>query len=171
MLNKHNTDFVIPGIFFWQKYGYKKTPLRMSKNTDQIKVRIDVLYVLRVRVSKNSYYKQMFPWKFSMLATTVDFFYWYPQKQRPEVFYRKGVHENVAKFTENHMCQSLFFNKNCRLKLNVFNPLLHKMGPRISKSYIFSQYYRSQYSANFMFYIFLHSNSIHEVNNTHLIHI
>ena len=30
---------------------------------------------------------------------------------RPEVFFKKGVFRNFAKFTGKHLCQSLFFNK------------------------------------------------------------
>ena len=30
---------------------------------------------------------------------------------RPDVFSKKGVIENFAKFTEKHQCQSLFLNK------------------------------------------------------------
>ena len=30
---------------------------------------------------------------------------------RPEVFYKKGIIKNFAKFTGKHLCQSLFFNK------------------------------------------------------------
>ena len=33
------------------------------------------------------------------------------QKQPPEVFCKKGVLRNFAKFTGKHLCQSLFFNK------------------------------------------------------------
>ena len=33
------------------------------------------------------------------------------QKQPPEVFYEEGVLRNFTKFTEKHLCQSLFFNK------------------------------------------------------------
>ena len=33
------------------------------------------------------------------------------QKQRPEVFCKKDVLRNFAKFTGKHLCQSLFFNK------------------------------------------------------------
>ena len=40
----------------------------------------------------------------------------YIQKQSPEVFYKKGVLENFAKFTVKHLCQSLFFNKNAGLR-------------------------------------------------------
>ena len=32
-------------------------------------------------------------------------------KQPPEVFYKKGVLINLAKFTEKHQCQSLFLIK------------------------------------------------------------
>ena len=31
-------------------------------------------------------------------------------KQPPEVFYKKDVLKNFAKFTRKHMCHSLFFN-------------------------------------------------------------
>ena len=33
------------------------------------------------------------------------------QKQPPQVFCKKGVLRNFAKFTGKHLCQSLFFNK------------------------------------------------------------
>ena len=33
------------------------------------------------------------------------------RSSRPEVFYKKGVVKNFAKFTGKHLCQSLFFNK------------------------------------------------------------
>ena len=35
------------------------------------------------------------------------------QKQLPDVFCKKGVLRNFAKFTGKHLCQSLFFNKAC----------------------------------------------------------
>ena len=33
------------------------------------------------------------------------------RSSRPEVFCKKDVLRNIAKFTEKHLCQSLFFNK------------------------------------------------------------
>ena len=33
------------------------------------------------------------------------------QKQPPELFYKKGVLKNFAKFTGQHLCQCYFFNK------------------------------------------------------------
>ena len=33
------------------------------------------------------------------------------KEQLPEVFCKKGVLRNFAKFTGKHLCQSLFFNK------------------------------------------------------------
>ena len=33
------------------------------------------------------------------------------RSSRPEVFSKKGVLRNFAKFTGKHLCQSLFFNK------------------------------------------------------------
>ena len=35
----------------------------------------------------------------------------YVQKQPPDVFYKKGVLKNFAKFTGKRLCQSLFFNR------------------------------------------------------------
>ena len=33
------------------------------------------------------------------------------QKQSPEVFLRKGVLRNLARFKGKHLCQSLYFNR------------------------------------------------------------
>ena len=35
----------------------------------------------------------------------------YVRSSHPEVFCKKGVLRNFAKFTGKHLCQSLFFNK------------------------------------------------------------
>ena len=42
------------------------------------------------------------------------------RSSRPEVFCKKGVLRNFAKFTGKHMCQSLFFNKVARLDLQLY---------------------------------------------------
>ena len=39
------------------------------------------------------------------------FFKWVGQKQPPEVFCRKGVLRNFAKFTVKHLRQGIFLNK------------------------------------------------------------
>ena len=39
------------------------------------------------------------------------------QNQPPEVFYKKGVIKNLAKFKGKHLCQGLFFNKVTGLSL------------------------------------------------------
>ena len=44
----------------------------------------------------------------------VNFFLIEFRSSRPEMFCRKGVLKNFAKFTGNHLCQSLFFNKDLR---------------------------------------------------------
>ena len=41
----------------------------------------------------------------------------FPQKQPPDVFCKKGVLGNLAKFTGKHLCQRLFFNKLAGLQL------------------------------------------------------
>ena len=38
------------------------------------------------------------------------------RSSRPEVFCKKGVPRNFAKFTRKHLCQSLFFNKVADLR-------------------------------------------------------
>ena len=38
------------------------------------------------------------------------------RSSRPEAFYKKGIFRNFAKFTGNHLCQSLFFNKVAGLR-------------------------------------------------------
>ena len=43
------------------------------------------------------------------------------QKQPPEVFCKKGVLRNFAKFTEEHLCQSLSFNKAAGLRTEACN--------------------------------------------------
>ena len=39
------------------------------------------------------------------------------ESSRPEVFCKKGVLRNFAKFTGKHLCQGLFFNKVAGLRL------------------------------------------------------
>ena len=39
------------------------------------------------------------------------------RSSRPEVFYKKGVLRNFAKYTGKQLCQSLFFNKVADLRL------------------------------------------------------
>ena len=41
------------------------------------------------------------------------------KKQSPDVFYKKGVLRNFAKFTGKHLCQRLFFNKVAGVELQV----------------------------------------------------
>ena len=42
------------------------------------------------------------------------------RSSRPEVFCRKDVYRNFAKFTGKHLCQSLFFNKIAGLSLQIY---------------------------------------------------
>ena len=53
----------------------------------------------------------------SFCSCYILYYILYPlQKQPPEVFYRKAVLKNFAKFTGTHLCQSLFFNKVADLR-------------------------------------------------------
>ena len=55
------------------------------------------------------YHLTIFATKFSHRCLT-------KQKQPPEVFCKKGVLRNFAKFTGKHLCQSLFFDKVAGLR-------------------------------------------------------
>ena len=48
----------------------------------------------------------------------LHFFFWsvYREKQPPEVFFKKGVLGNFAKFTWKHMCWSFFLNSAVGLR-------------------------------------------------------
>ena len=48
---------------------------------------------------------------------TFDFFFVITQKQSPEVFLRKGVLRNFAKFTGKNLVPESFFNKVAGLRL------------------------------------------------------
>ena len=53
--------------------------------------------------------------------------YWTNRSSRPEVFCKKGVLRNFAKFTGKHLCQSLFFNKVAGF--SAFLWILHRCFP------------------------------------------
>ena len=67
------------------------------------------------------------------------------RSNRPEVFCKKGVLRNFAKFTEKHLCQSLFFNKVARpeacnfIKKEILTPVFSCEFNEISKN-TFSSY-------------------------------
>ena len=48
---------------------------------------------------------------FAIVSAVSHFPLFNEQNQAPEMFYKKGVFKNFAKFTGKHPCQSLFFNK------------------------------------------------------------
>ena len=47
----------------------------------------------------------------------------------PEVFYKKGAFKNFAKFTGNHLRQSLFFNKFAGLRPMLLTVLAGALSP------------------------------------------
>ena len=49
---------------------------------------------------------------------------WCERNSRPEVFYQKAFLSNFTKFTRNHLCQSLFFNKVAGISKFLRTPLL-----------------------------------------------
>ena len=67
--------------------------------------------VLSILVSES---KQISMLQLISYFNEVNFFLIEFRSSRPEMFCRKGVLRNFAKFTENHLCRSLFFNKDLR---------------------------------------------------------
>ena len=53
----------------------------------------------------------MFPIMFYKLLNAISTVFVFFRSSLPEVFCKKSVHRNFAKFTEKRLCQSLFFDK------------------------------------------------------------
>ena len=51
------------------------------------------------------------------------------RSSRPAVFWKKHIFKNFAKFTGNHLCQSLFFNKNADCVTLLRKRLWHRWSP------------------------------------------
>ena len=49
------------------------------------------------------------------------------RSNHPQVFCKKGVLKNIAKFTGKHLCQSLFFNTFFHRTLPVVDSLVYQM--------------------------------------------
>ena len=49
--------------------------------------------------------------KLNKIELSEEFMVIWKEEEPPEVFCEKSVLRNFAKFTEKHLCQSLFFNK------------------------------------------------------------
>ena len=66
------------------------------------------------------------------------------EKQSLEVFCKKGVLKNFAKFTEKHLCQSLFFNKNAGATCNfIKKETLTQMFPVNFAKFLRTPFYRT----------------------------
>ena len=61
------------------------------------------------------------------------------RSSRPEVFCRKSVLRNFAKFTRKHLCQSLFFNKVVGLRKKTLAQVFSCKFCEISRNIISSQ--------------------------------
>ena len=73
------------------------------------------LMLLKILSTIDKVYKQDFP-KVAVLKHTHSLLS-QNRSSRPEVFCKKGVLRNFAKFTGKHLCQSLFFNKIASTKV------------------------------------------------------
>ena len=75
-----------------------------------------------------------------------DFSHWLSlQKQPPEVFCKKSVIRNFAKFTRKHLCQSLFFNKVAGL----ITPFIQNTSRRLARWWFLSNFTRRMFYINF----------------------
>ena len=97
----------------------KKTPWKVSKCGDFLYLFFPVFALdTEIYVSPNTgkYGSEKTPyavevnWTYMRRSEYVqDIFWMYYQKQPPEMFCKKGVLRNFAKFTEKHLCHRLFF--------------------------------------------------------------
>ena len=71
------------------------------------------------------------------------------RSSRPEVFCKKGVPENFAKFKGKHLCQILFFNEVAETLAQVFccefckifkNTFFHRLPPVAASSLMYFQF-------------------------------
>ena len=53
---------------------------------------------------------------FVFVGVTLSFSLMFYRSSRPEVFHKKAILKNFKKFTENQLCQRLFFNKIAGLR-------------------------------------------------------
>ena len=67
------------------------------------------------------------------------------QKQLPEVFCKKNVLRNFAKFPGKHLCQNLFLNKVTGLRAATFlkKRLWHRCFPRNVAKFLRTHFYRT----------------------------
>ena len=64
------------------------------------------------------------------------------RSNRPELFYKKGVLRNFAKFTRKHPCQSLLFNKFAGLRpATLLKRFWHKFFPVIFVKFLRQPFY------------------------------
>ena len=60
------------------------------------------------------------------------------RSRRPEAFCKKGILENLTKFTGKHLCQSLFFNKVAGLRIcEIFKNAFFYRTPLVAATVLF----------------------------------
>ena len=79
------------------------------------------------------------------------------RSSRPEIFLKKGVLRNFAKFTGNHLCQRLFFNKVAGLRL-IFDEVAGLRPATLLKKSLWHRYFPVNF-AKFLRTPFLQSTS------------
>ena len=94
----HKHKYFQSNLPFWKSPFY-------SKNISFLYIRISSI-PLQMNSKETSWERSPLFWFNQSISRWIFF-----QKQPPEVFYKKGVLRNFAKFTGKHLRQSLFFNK------------------------------------------------------------
>ena len=64
-----------------------------------------------LNLNNNEISKELLVNKFNMILDNQGRLVLNERSCRPDVFFKKGLLRNFAKFTGKHLCQSLFFNK------------------------------------------------------------
>ena len=62
------------------------------------------------------------------------------RSSRPEVFCKKCVFRNFAKFTGKHLCQRLFFNKVAGVKKSLWHRCFHVNFAKFLRTPFFTEY-------------------------------
>ena len=85
------------------------------------------------------------------------------RSSRPEVFCKKGLLRNFAKFTRKHLCHSLFFNKVAGLR----PATLLKRDSGTGFPVNFAKFLRTPFLTEYLRWLLLEHENIGGISNLH----
>ena len=118
--NRSTTDviwshyFIIAEVMLYQNMDVQITGLDMSSAFDMIE-REQLMQILELILKED----EIRMCRLLLRETSTTLRFEKDRSSRPEVFCKKDVVRNFAKFTGKHLCQSLFFNKVAGLSLSL----------------------------------------------------